>query len=254
MSGYSGLHFPIAKLRAEIECLGKLAKPFLDTGSEAIIGDWKSALTNIETVRSTASHDWQIAEATPLKTIKTRGYEPVGRKVKCEVWGELSFVWSVHRVSLTKKESKGLLCLDGRASTKVRICREFGGRNVVLAQWQVEVGSHDSPGWHFHVGLCNESEVADDARFPKWLSVPRVPGLLVAPTDALDFLLGELFQDDWKAAVSNDGYDNVILGAAQKNRIQKMAEWHTTESQKAGHGSAWNQLKHRQPPAGIFLT
>lgn len=251
MSAYTGVHFSLPTLKTEVESIGLLAKDFLERESHTVLASWASDLATIGNQATTKLFHWTISEERPLRTKKTEGFEPNSRKVKQSVWGELSFIWEIGRVSTNKKKVEALLlCLNGRASTKVKILTENEGEKSVIAQWQIEVGSHDSPGWHFHVGLCSGS---DDGRFPKWLTVPRVPGLLVAPTDALDFLLGELFQDEWKKTVSSDLFQNVELGKAQKTRIQGMSKWHSSEL-LSGNGSAWNRLKRSRPNAGIFVS
>lgn len=248
MSGYQGLHFSIAGLKSEIQCLSMLAKPFLEPVTHPILSSWESDLVAIETSNTTGTSFWQISPTKPLRTKKTRGYEPSPKTGGYDVWGELSFVWAVNRVSTTKPKLRDLLCLNGLASTRVKILREENGATETVGQWQVEIGDHQSPGWHFHVGLCREVQASP---FPKWLPVPRVPGLLVTPMDALDFLLGEIFQDAWKETVSTDLYQNVTLGRAQTNRILHMCAWQS-EQAADGKGSAWNRLKHRRPDAGLF--
>jgi len=132
----------------------------------------------------------------------------------------------------------------------MRICESVDGETRILAQWQVEVGVADSPGWHFHVGLCGEG---DAVPFPHWLPVPRVPGVLILPTDALDFLLGEVFQAEWAAKVSKDSYETQLLGNAQRTRIEKWCGWQAGLA-ASGHGSRWSRLKHGKPPADLFLS
>jgi hypothetical protein len=122
--------------------------------------------------------------------------------------------------------------------------------DCILLQWQFEVGAKDSPGCHFHVGLSMDR---DDPPAPKWLPVPRLPGLLFLPTDALDFLLGELFQVSWRKTVSEDSDASRGWGNEQTVRLQRLLTWQTREV-NAGSGSAWNRLKHRQPERKLFVS
>jgi len=248
MSGYQGLHFSISSLKSEIQCLSGLAKPFLEPETHRVLAGWESGLAAIEASNTSATSFWQISADMPLRTRKTRGFEPAPKKGGHDIWGELSFVWTVNRVSVSNRKLRDLICLNGLASTRVRIFRDFDGGPKVIGQWQVEVGDHQSPGWHFHVGLCRDG---NEVPFPKWLCVPRIPGVLIAPTDALDFLLGELFQDAWRKTVSTDHYQNVTLGKAQSNRIQRLSAWQS-EQAADGKGSAWNRLKHRRPASTLF--
>ena len=250
MTSYKGIHFPVASLKTEVENLAQLAKDFLALESHPVLASWGADLRTIGNRPSTKPAVWQIAQERPLRTIMTEGFEPNGRKAQQAVWGELTFKWSVNRVSIdNRNHDSGLLCLNGLASTKIKVFTFENGLKTLIAQFQVEVGDSKSPGWHFHVGLCTDNA---NGHFPKWLSVPRVPGMLVAPTDALDFMLGELFQDEWKKKVSSDTFQNVQLGKAQNNRIQGMAKWQSEEI-KSGNGSAWNRLKLSKPNAQIFL-
>jgi hypothetical protein len=246
---YTGIHFEFSRLRDEVQCVSRLAKPFLLRDCHHLLSGWESDLVSIASSRTVSQVGWQISEANPLRTKVTRGYEPAARQGAHEVWGELSFLWEVRRVSLTDRDTKGRICLSGNASTKVRICKQSQGARSVLAQWQIEVGTHDSPGWHFHVGLCGEG---DDLPFPHWLSVPRVPGLMILPSDAVDFLLGELFQTDWQQTVSKDCYETAKLGRYQSDRINRLGAWHT-KALGSGGGSAWNRLKHCKPHEEIFV-
>jgi len=250
VSGYTGLHFRFSALRAEIASLSKLAKPFIDVSCQYLLDSWSSDLQSIESTNSTATSSWRISESTPIRTRTTREYEPAGREGGHDVWGELTFIWKVNRVSTNNRATKGHMCLSGNASTKIKICETVDGNPKVLAQWQIEVGAADSPGWHFHVGLCGE---ADEAPFPHWLPVPRVPGVLILPTDGLDFLLGELFQVQWRESVLKDSYETQQLGTAQLDRIKKFCSWQSGQVD-SGHGSRWNRLKHCKPPADLFLV
>jgi hypothetical protein len=236
---YDGIHFKFATLRSELSNLAKMAKPYLERDCRGFLDDCLSDLQSIESSQHTEEKPWQIRETSPLRTVLTDGYE-LGCRGGDMVWGELCFVWGVKRVSTTDQVTRKHLCLSGNASTKISICRKVDGQRKVLVQWQIEVGAANSPGWHFHVGI--------GGGFP----VPRVPGMLVLPTDGLDFLLGELFQDAWRAKVSKDSPETQVVGNFQVDRLDRWCKWQA-EQIHMSHGSCWSRLKYAKPPKEIFL-
>lgn len=205
-----------------------------------LLEDCERSLKAIEGDNHTNQVTWQIPQQTPLKTIPTSEFEPGGNGGD-PVWGELSFAWEISRVSTTDALTSRHLCLSGNASTQVRIRRMVDGQPHTLTQWQIEVGAANSPGWHFHTGIAGE--------FP----VPRVPGVLVLPTDGLDFLLGEIFQDSWRAKVAKDSPETRFVGKHQRERFGRWCRWQET-SLRESHGSCWSWLKHIKPPADLFMA
>lgn len=237
---YDGIHFKFAALRSELANLGKMAKPYLERDCRVFLDDCLTNLQSIEQLNHTNEVVWQIPESSPIRTIPTKGYE-IGGNGGQDVWGELSFAWGIKRISTTDPVTRTQFCLSGNASTKICICRVVQGQRKVLVQWEIEVGAANSPGWHFHVGISGG--------FP----VPRVPGMLILPTDGLDFLLGELFQDKWRAKVSKDSPETQVLGNFQVGRVDRWCQWQSEQIHKS-HGSCWSRLKHAKPPADIFLV
>src|SRR5260221_6435991 len=140
--------------------------------------------------RSTQENCWRIRDQKHLlvRTIATRGFEP-GNSGGYDVCGELAFSWGVTLTESTRNGpfSKKCFRVTGNASTQIRVVR--CDSDTTIAQWQFEIGAGGSPGTFFHVGVGHVG--GDD------LPVPRIPALLVNPTDALDFLFGELFPTEW---------------------------------------------------------
>ena len=52
------------------------------------------------------------------------------------------------------------------------------------------------PGCFFHASILGESKIEGDL-FPKSLSVPRFPSIFFTPVGVMEFVLGELFQQEW---------------------------------------------------------
>jgi len=118
-----------------------------------------------------------------------------------------------------------------------------------IARWTIEVGDAVSPGCHFHTQI--ELDPPDN-KFPKALSVPRLPGILHTPMDALELLLSELFQDRW-LQVASEGTDFVKTWAnCQKSRLINVLEWQKNELAKSS-GSPWTMLKKQKPALDMLV-
>ncbi len=87
--------------------------------------------------------------------------------------------------------------------------------------------------------------------FPHAVDIPRLPGFLVTPSDAVEFLLGELFQDTWAARARDESPDTRIWRGGQKARLAKVMEWQQRLLSEA-LGSPWIALKVAKPSPQLF--
>jgi hypothetical protein len=246
-SDYEGLDFDFADLQREISNFAKVSRRFLKEESRYLLNEWLTELVNFHASQHPGSWKWSIHEAQPIRTQSTNEYEPGNRRGAFSVYGELSSVWEI-TLKGTRRGAGQVICLNGIASTKVKIFRQRSdGSTQQIAQWQIEVGDRTSPGCHFHVGIGQFGETGAS------LSVPRLPSLLFTPIDALDFLLGELFQAKWKETVSDETQPMQIWSEQQRKRLFRLLKWKQDQIDHSG-GSAWNYLKHQRPHAKIFLT
>jgi hypothetical protein len=247
------LEFRIMALQQETEALAKLAEDFLDTSR----GDALAVLaTNLKLLLYTENPQAQRLQIPDIdgervRTTVGRGYEPGRRAGGYNVAGELSFTWTVQPIVANAARDRKFK-LIGNASTKLRILEvRVGQPDKLLAQWQVEIGTQTSPGCLFHVAVNHTDP--PPALFRSSLPVPRLPSMLITPTDALDFLLGELFQTSWRQRNGEERDDASVWGKLQKRRLKSALRWHHDELD-AATGSAWNWLKNRrQPPPELFL-
>jgi hypothetical protein len=90
-----------------------------------------------------------------------------------------------------------------------------------LAMWRVEVGDDASPGCHFHTQIEGER---NNPPYPRSLSVPRLPTLLVTPMAALEFLLAEMFQSRWQQHAAEESAEMQRWKPIQKQRLLKLFE------------------------------
>jgi hypothetical protein len=241
-------------MELEIENMRQLAKPFLSIESfERIIPDWKQALLNFRNRPLDGHHRWTLPQRAPIMTIISKGeYEPRGRQGGLNVYGTICNVWGIRADQRGTRRGRSSECfiLDGIASTKIQIwAQRDNDADFEVARWTLETGDQHSPGCHFHTQIDLEPE---DNKFPESLSVPRFPAYLHTPMDALDYLLGELFQERWYRHTS-EGRDFVkAWNGCQKHRLVKMLDWHRETFQNAG-GSPWATFKRKKPAVDLMF-
>lgn len=249
---YEGLFFSFTQMTTEIESLCKSSAGFMDPrSSNEVLPLWKQKLTGYQNNTMTAKWTWEIPDTTPVRTIASKGYRRT-EKATYKVIGTLSAAWEIQKVvEIGKKKNAPSthFALIGLASTKVCILDETSGDE--LARWRFEVGDAGSPGCHFHVQVLGGSV---DPPFPKTLDVPRLPGILITPMDAMEFLLGELFQEEWKYEVSKQNQNVSSWAGHQRNRLIKVLGWQMEKLEESrGQSTPWNWLKSRRPEPKILL-
>ena len=248
---YEGIEFSFAQMRSEIENMLSLSKGFLDQDGLSyhwIIPEWRQQLDNIRDSTHARRHAWEIAETRPIRTRTSEGgYEPSPRHGGSRVFGTLSAKWEVETFGRGPYRTFRLV---GLASTKVRIY-EVGTtvEPVLLGQWRFEVGDSASPGCHFHIGLGQDR---GDPPFPTWFPVPRLPSVLVTPMDGLDFLLGELFQTEWKQEVAQDSDAVKLWATHQRVRLANLLQWQAGEVRRSS-GPPWAFLKSSKPGRDLLV-
>ncbi len=247
-----GLLFSFLEMNIEIENMRKLSAGFLEeTSFYSVIPMWQQELSSYQMSRATASFPWTIGESKPIRTIPSIGKYECGGDGSHTVIGEVSAKWEIQLVRLKgkkKNHAPSLFSLNGLASTKVRILEVMTEGERELARWRFEIGDFQSPGCHFHVQVLGDH---DDEKFPKSLAVPRLPGIMVTPMDALEFLLAELFQDEWKNKTSRSSDALTAWAACQRKRLTKVLEWQQTQL-STGSGSPWTLLKGGRPDSDLL--
>jgi hypothetical protein len=250
---YEGLIFSFAEMEKEIENLRLLAKPFLHEESfDRVIPAWKQDLYNFRSARTNSAHVWKIPLEDPIKTKLSDGaYERGGRRGSLRVFGTVSGAWEIRHLPGKRKSSPtSSFLLFGLASIKLSIrCIQGNEQEEEIACWSVDIGDAASPGCHFHTQIQLNPE---SRMFPASLTVPRLPGILHTPMDALDFLLGELFQDEWYRRSSEDNDHTKNWASCQRGRLIALLDWHREEISKTT-GSPWNGFKRTKPRKDLFI-
>ena len=244
------LEFQFSEIDDEIRMTTELAKDFLDPSSLYVLRQLQTSLEQIRGCKTGRSRRWCISENQPLCTETSRGAYEIGGHGRHSVFAKVTSVWEIEPLgqhnqgSLTKRR----FALAGKASTMVRIlegsARDAGQQ---LAMWRMEIGDENSPGCHFHVQVLGES---DDYPFPHSLCIPRLPNLFVTPMSVLDFVLGELFQEDWSKHRGGGTSIAKQWNKLQSQRFVRLLKWKTAEAETKG--TAWIALKTAKPPANLF--
>jgi hypothetical protein len=250
---YQGLRFSFGEMLREIESMRELSRRFIEADSyERIFVQWRNQLSSLRTANLGQEIFWTIQEADSIQTIASEGeYEARNGGKGLSVFGRVSSKWQIHLPAegAKKKASPSpTFVLLGLASTKVTIWTcETPPKEI--ARWTIEVGDAASPGCHFHTQIDLDDS---DNKFPKALSVPRFPGVLHTPMDALEFLISELFQDRWHQ-VSSQRRDVVgAWGNCQRSRIIRLLEWQR-DRLKETRGSPWTVLKRQKPGLDMLM-
>jgi len=287
----SNLVFNVSALQQEIEALAVVASSFLHREDRSRLRDVGRLLSAVVTGES-SNRRWSVAESQPIRTIVSEGaYEGRGRRGSDRVYGTVSFVWEVtpHWRTTQRRGTATELAITGNASVVMRIvrCAEIGSQERAMdqeagadltvseadsavdpssgdanagssdqeiASWRMELGDAASPGCFFHAQVGPY----EDRPFPKSVPVPRLPSLFFTPADALQFVIGELFQTDWPAALVRETDALRRLRQYQRARLETLLSWNlsivtpTPGSKEAG--TPWAGLKAAKPDPLLFVA
>jgi hypothetical protein len=248
----SDLEFDFQDTIAEVDALQKIIEPFCQPGSVAVLQELSSTLQSIRDTPSDAHFYWGIRESRPFLTAVSRGEYQSDDQGALNVFAEITSTWTIRRVPPRKRSLRAAtFLLTGNASTRVRFHRQPTEQAAAtkLAMWRAEVGDAASPGCHFHVQIAGDSA---DPPFPKSLDVPRLPGLLVTPPSVVEYVVGELFQEQWLKHIARRGADLNRWWPIQQRRLGAVLGWQLNVVEKAA-GSPWTTLKKAKPHPALFV-
>jgi hypothetical protein len=162
----------------------------------------------------------------PIETIPSEHYER-GGKCQFPVIGQICWVWDV---AVPRGKPKVFEVNNGSILIELREAETLRR----LARWSVEIGAIDSPGCYFH------------SHPESLICVPRLPSLFVTPMDALEFLIGELFQEKWDQAVVAQSGHWIYARTRQTLLLAQVLEW-KRQRVSSTVGSPWVALKGAKP-------
>jgi hypothetical protein len=247
------LEFLFRELLEEVTAIGRMSRRFVTPESQLVFDELARSLGGIQAAKTERTFRWEISRQRPIRTIRSPGEYERGGGGEHTVYAEVTGIWEIAPVAPRRKAQPWHKCaLVGLASSVVRIFDEGANGPRELAMWRMEMADDQGPGCYFHVQLCGERT---EPPFPKSMSVPRLPTLPVTPAAALEFVLGEIFQESWGPEGLAREDDNLRRWRTiQTKRLERFLAWQHAEVQRDGVlGSPWIRLKRLKPNAGLFL-
>lgn len=246
----AGLQFRFRELLHEVKALRSIAREFLDPSTTWALNELESSINSLwGGTRGSASP----LELHPLKTKISRGeFEIGGRRGGVSVVARITGKWDVRPIGVNSQKTKAkqgrLLEFCGLASTRIEL---FYSENLDhrIAMWRVELGADDAPGCYFHIQVLGEE---DEPPFPKTVPVPRFPSLFVTPMGVIEYVLGELFQEQWARAAMGSSADLQFWRELQRERLDRLLEWQRSVLSDTML-SPWMALKGAKPDGKLFV-
>ena len=241
----AGIRFIFAELLRETKALKTMGTTFFDLGQERVLNQF---LSNLESIGGASGETAYTLNLQCLQTRPSKGeYEAGSRRGGQNIHAVISGTWEVRPLG-NQKDSKREIEFCGNASTKIELYTSDEPQTR-LAMWRLELGADDAPGCYIHAQILGDSV---DPPFPKSVPIPRLPSIFVTPMSAVEFVLGEVFQDGWaRAAASNSG-DAQYWRARQKWRLKRLFSWYQSKLENAV-SSPWMALKEAKPDGELFL-
>ena len=243
------LDFSIREFLSEIAALEAITSSFTARESAGVLARLRIALENVRTQRNNAVTKWGIPENEPFRTTVSHGqYERDGNG-EHNVFAEISSVWEVgpHGNREAGGASKRFR-LYGIASSRVRLLRRDQNGDEEVAMWRMEIGDDNAPGCRFHVQVLGERA---EIPFPHSISVPRLPSIMVSPMSVIEYVVGELFQDEWPREASRGGASMDLWRSIQTERFIRLMNWQRAAVQ-TNVGSPWLSLKMAEISHDLF--
>jgi hypothetical protein len=247
------LEYFFSDFERELTAIGQIAAEYIRHDSGHVIPRLIEGLKNIASSDDRRSYPWNIPVSSPLRTKSSRGqYEPDSQGGR-SIFGEVTSTWDIQTIR-DRGSPHGpakKLALVGKASTRIRIIGELAdGELEQLAMWRMEIGGVGAPGACFHIQVLGEETLPP---FPKDLPIPRLPTVMFTPMLAFDFLLGELFQDEWTEHVSSskDRGALEIWRGIQTRRLKNLLAWQLEGLDNVA-AVPWTWIKKLEPPADLF--
>jgi hypothetical protein len=251
----SELRFPFDEVHREVNDFYALAKPFLDPTAEACLGGFAGALLTIRSRAPLANNpadvvnrksSWVIPDYQPLLTKPSRGYEKGRRQGGLEIVGRLTAVWEITPdPKANKTDNPRQFRLSGNASVLVEWVDPASHQTLV--KWNVDIGGPPRPSEPAAPGCMVHAQIGNPRRLP----VPRIPCIVFTPLAVAEFVLGELFQDEWESHTLATTCEN--WAAIQKRRLSAILAWQQQVIENAA-GPPWTALKLGRLPYDQFVA
>lgn len=242
----SGIIFGCGEMLQEIEHMKALSKPFISVESHSfVLHEWKEQLNRFQR-RPYPNFSWQIPVEKPIKTNLSCGaYQPNGAGGR-RLYGTVSAIWEISSDNPANQRQKcNRFLISGNGSTVVKVFEHQDDvQDHLVAEWRFDIGAEDSPGCYLH-NQINWAFAGNDENGTE-LDIPRLPTILITPMDALEFVIGELFQDEWPKHTVAATSPVARWRSIQKNRLLHLLAWNYNAVHNS-RGSPWTSLKNDRP-------
>lgn len=183
-------------------------------------------------------------EGGAIETIPNEGNHQVGR---CghgrSLSGKLEFKWMIEPCGLPNRRQP-LARPFALRNSSIRIAFRDLSLGISVACWDFDIGDHQSPGCHVHAKFAPIQQ--EERAALSDVDVPRLPSIILTPMDAIDFMVGELWQEEWLRISAGTSVELKAWRQYPKRRLLKLLEWYLGEVRDA-QGAPWNHLKRAKP-------
>lgn len=243
----AGLCFKFKELIEDIDMLKAIGKKFLHP---AYIGALDSLKSDLESIWSAARDRPLRLNLRELQTTPSQDYETRDRQGSPRVYAIITGTWAVRPLGDNSRKLKAnrLLEFCDIASTRIELF-DIQDPHTSLAMWRMELGAEDHPGCYFHIQILGET---DEPPFPDTIPIPRFPSMFITPMGAIEYVLGELFQDKWAKVVTEDKHEVQRWRSVQTERLKRLLGLYQAELVNVV-SSPWVHLKRVKPDATMFL-
>jgi hypothetical protein len=248
------IQLSISEICEEIRHLRDAASDLLDPSAHGVLSEFEGSLRQIEFCEPGQKTDWQLFRNRPLKTRVSKGEFRFGGNTGAHnCFANITSIWNITPAKPSKKQKRSTAFeVCGKASVHVELFDEAGTeKQHALGSWRMELGTSGAPGCYFHTQILGEKDRIDRP-FPHSLDVPRLPCFLFTPMAVTEFVLGELFQNEWRSPQRQAMPAIKGWAGIQRKRMEKMFLWHVRQSETAP-GSPWIHLKGSIPESDWFL-
>jgi hypothetical protein len=224
--------FRTAALQEELRVFAGLAEGFLEPGEcDRLI----ELSYKLRYMRDQKPYQWGIPESEPLRTRSSPGSYQAGDEGRFNVAARIATTWALQ----PEDESGRRMIVVGNVSTTIELTHNHEQR---LGLWRMDIGEAGAPGCTFHVQIEGKS---DKFPFPEALDVPRLPTLVPTLGSILEYVLFELFHEDWLRRVVQSRDPGKWLDL-QRDLWLTHLDWQRERTERADF-SPWANIRHSHP-------
>ena len=229
----------LAVLKSTVGALGRFRPSFRQLGRGRHRALSRSTGSSRRATPTGAFYAREIKPEEPLLTIPSVGRYERGRPGSRTIQASIDGIWEIEPLGDNNRASvpSRMFALGRKASARVRMVDPCNGEE--LGMWRQESGNPGSPGTFFHIQVLGQAVAPP---FPESVSIPRFPGSWVLLPGAVEYVIAELFQDEWEAASMRDSPEINPRRPIQLKRLERQLDWQCA-GPASRTGSPWPSAK-----------